>query len=55
MAGKIIAAVEVSVDGFVAGPDDDVPGQALRQGGDELFTWFEDYQVTGERTSMATT
>ena len=42
MAGKVIAAVAVSLDGFVAGPEDDVPGQALGVGGDELFTWFED-------------
>jgi dihydrofolate reductase len=42
MAGKVIAAVAVSVDGFIAGPGDDVPGQALGVGGDALFTWFED-------------
>jgi dihydrofolate reductase len=42
MAGNVIAAVVVSVDGFIAGPEDDVPGQALGLGGDELFTWFED-------------
>lgn len=42
MAGKVIAAVAVSVDGFVAGPDDEAPGQALGLGGDGLFTWFKD-------------
>jgi hypothetical protein len=26
MAGKGVAAVAVSLDGFVAGPEDDVPG-----------------------------
>jgi hypothetical protein len=31
-----------SLDGFIAGPDDDVPNQALGVGGDALFTWFED-------------
>jgi len=42
MAGKVIAALAVSVDGFIAGPGDGVPGQALGAGGDDLFTWFED-------------
>jgi dihydrofolate reductase len=28
MAGKVVAALAVSVDGFIAGPADDVPGQA---------------------------
>ena len=39
--GKVIAAVAVSVDGFVAGPGDG-PDQPLGLGGDQLFTWFED-------------
>jgi dihydrofolate reductase len=39
--GQVIAAVAVSVDGFIAGPGDG-PGQPLGLGGDRLFTWFED-------------
>jgi len=39
-AGKVIAAVAVSVDGFIAGPDDG-PGQPLGRGGDRLFAWFQ--------------
>lgn len=45
-AGKVIAAVAVSVDGFIAGPDDG-PEQPLGIGGDRLFTWFEDRDVAG--------
>jgi dihydrofolate reductase len=45
-AGKIIAAVAVSVDGFVAGPGDG-PGQPLGLGGEQLFTWFEDGDTPG--------
>jgi dihydrofolate reductase len=37
--GKVSAAVAVSLDGFIAGPDDG-PEQALGQDGDRLFTWF---------------
>lgn len=47
MAGQVIAAVAVSVDGFIAGPGDG-PGQALGLGGDGLFTWFEDGDVPGQ-------
>jgi dihydrofolate reductase len=39
--GKVIAAVAVSLDGFIAGPGDG-PGQALGRGGDRLFAWFTD-------------
>jgi dihydrofolate reductase len=45
-AGKVIAAVAVSVDGFVAGPGDG-PGQPLGLGGERLFTWFEDGDTPG--------
>ena len=37
--GTVSAAVAVSLDGFIAGPDDG-PEQALGQDGDRLFTWF---------------
>jgi dihydrofolate reductase len=37
--GKVSAAVAVSLDGFIAGPDDG-PEQALGLDGDRLFTWF---------------
>lgn len=40
-AGKVAAAVAVSLDGFIAGPGDS-PERALGQGGDRLFTWFYD-------------
>ena len=45
-AGQAIAAVAVSLDGFVAGPDDS-PGQPLGAGGERLFTWFEDGGTAG--------
>jgi dihydrofolate reductase len=44
--GKVIAAVAVSVDGFIAGPGDG-PGRPLGAGGDRLFTWFEDGDTAG--------
>jgi dihydrofolate reductase len=39
--GQVIAAVAVSLDGFIAGPDDG-PEQGLGAGGEQLFTWFGD-------------
>jgi dihydrofolate reductase len=44
--GKVIAAVAISVDGFIAGADDG-PGQPLGRGGERLFTWFEDGETPG--------
>jgi dihydrofolate reductase len=44
--GKVIAAVAVSLDGFIAGPDDR-PEQALGLDGDRLFTWFYDGDTPG--------
>jgi len=44
--GKVIAAVAVSVDGFIAGPGDG-PDQPLGLGGEQLFTWFEDVDTPG--------
>jgi len=44
--GKVIAAVAVSVDGFIAGPGDG-PDQPLGLGGEQLFTWFEDGDTPG--------
>jgi dihydrofolate reductase len=38
---QVTAAVAVSLDGFIAGPDDG-PEQPLGIGGEQLFTWFED-------------
>jgi dihydrofolate reductase len=43
---KVVAAVVVSVDGFIAGPGDG-PGQGLGEGGDQLFTWFFDGDTAG--------
>jgi dihydrofolate reductase len=45
-AGKVVAAVAVSVDGFIAGADDG-PGQPLGLGGEGLFTWFENDDIAG--------
>jgi dihydrofolate reductase len=39
--GEVTAVVAVSLDGFIAGPDDS-PEQPLGFGGEQLFTWFED-------------
>src|ERR1022692_956777 len=44
--GKVIAAVAVSVDGFIAGADDS-PARPLGHGGERLFTWFEDGENPG--------
>lgn len=44
--GKVAAAVAVSLDGFVAGPDDG-PEQALGLNGDRLFKWFYDGDTQG--------
>lgn len=41
MAGKVLAAVAVSLDGFIAGVDQ-TPQEALGVGGDRLFEWFHD-------------
>jgi dihydrofolate reductase len=46
MAGKVAAAVAVSVDGFIAGPGDS-PEQALGLDGDRLFTWFYNGDTPG--------
>jgi dihydrofolate reductase len=44
--GKVSAAVAVSLDGFIAGPDDG-PEQALGLDGDRLFTWFYNGDTPG--------
>lgn len=44
--GQVAAAVAVSLDGFIAGPDDS-PEQPLGLGGERLFTWFEDGDTAG--------
>lgn len=46
MAGKVAAAVAVSLDGFIAGPGDS-PEQALGLDGDRLFTWFYNGDTPG--------
>src|SRR5512132_1612962 len=38
---KVVAAHSTSLDGCIAGPDDN-PEQPLGVGGDRLFTWFSD-------------
>jgi dihydrofolate reductase len=37
--GKVIVNLTVSLDGFIAGPDDR-PGQPLGRGGEALFAWM---------------
>jgi dihydrofolate reductase len=37
--GKVVFNMTVSVDGFVAGPNDR-PGNGLGDGGDDLFNWY---------------
>lgn len=44
--GKVIAAVAVSLDGFIAGPGDG-PEQALGLDGDRLFTWSSNGDTPG--------
>jgi dihydrofolate reductase len=46
VTGKVIAAVAVSLDGFVAGPGDS-PEQPLGLHGDRLFTWFYNGDTPG--------
>ena len=38
---RVFASLAMSLDGYVAGPDDG-PGQPLGRGGDALFAWFRD-------------
>jgi len=38
--GKVVFENSVSLDGFVAGPNDN-PGNGLGDGGDALFSWYE--------------
>jgi dihydrofolate reductase len=37
--GKVSTGLSVSLDGFIAGPNDG-PGQPLGEGGERLFAWF---------------
>jgi dihydrofolate reductase len=51
--GKVVAAITMSVDGYVAGPDDG-PGKGLGEGGERLHYWVfggpwsYDAEPTGE-------
>jgi hypothetical protein len=36
--GKIVAAITMSVDGYITGPDDG-PGKGLGEGGERLHYW----------------
>jgi dihydrofolate reductase len=42
--GKVITGITMSLDGFVAGPNDS-PEQGLGEGGDKLFTWYFNGEV----------
>jgi dihydrofolate reductase len=44
--GRVIAAVAVSLDGFIAGPGDS-PEEPLGLHGERLFTWFENGDTPG--------
>ncbi len=39
--GKVVIDVSMSLDGFIAGPDD-TPEQPPGKGGNRLFAWFGD-------------
>jgi dihydrofolate reductase len=39
--GKVIISIAMSLDGFIAGPDDR-PGQGLGKGGEVLHEWMQD-------------
>jgi hypothetical protein len=38
--GTVIVDLSISLDGYVAGPDDGGAGGPLGRGGDALFTWM---------------
>ena len=48
--GKVATGLTMSLDGFIAGPNDG-PGQPLGQGGMRLFDWYSsgdtDYEMPG--------
>lgn len=46
MAGPIRLYMSMSLDGFVAGPDDR-PGQEMGRGGGRLFNWLDDRMGDG--------
>jgi len=43
MAGKVLAGMSMSLDGFIAGPNDG-PDNGLGDGGDQLHQWIYDLQ-----------
>jgi len=48
--GKVATGLSMSLDGFIAGPNDG-PGQPLGEGGERLFAWFSagdtEYELPG--------
>jgi hypothetical protein len=48
--GKVATGLSMSLDGFIAGPNDG-PGSPLGEGGERLFAWFSggdtDYRLPG--------
>ncbi|MFG1820415.1 dihydrofolate reductase family protein [Kribbella sp. NPDC049174] len=46
MSGPIRLYMSMSLDGFIAGPDDE-PGQELGRGGGRLFNWLDDRMGPG--------
>jgi dihydrofolate reductase len=56
--GRLVLYMSMSLDGFIAGPDDR-PGQELGRGGGRLFNWLDDRYSDGPsgqvfREAMAT-
>ena len=48
--GKVSTGLSMSLDGFIAGPNDG-PGSPLGDGGEQLFAWYSggdtDYELPG--------
>ena len=51
-SGKAVLSMSMSVDGFIAGPDDG-PGNGLGDGGHRLHEWFMTARTRVTRTSSA--
>ncbi len=52
--GKVSTGLSMSLDGFIAGPNDG-PGSPLGEGGERLFAWYSsgdtDYEMPGTESS----
>ena len=49
--GRVATGLTMSLDGFIAGPNDGSPGLPLGEGGERLFEWYSsgdtDYELPG--------